>query len=1059
MAISFVAAGTFASGTTTAAPGLPAGVAAGDLLILAVETANVAVATPAGWNVATSSPVSTGPANTAGGIRLSVFWRFFQTGDTAPSVSATGADHTTARIHAFRGVDSATPFDGVTPTTSTAAASTTLTMPGLTTVTANAWVVHLVGRDEDNGSTNGVTGAPTNAGLTGLAERTDQVVNAGSGGGLFVATGLRATPGATGNTTATQVSSAFVALTLALRPAILGSVSSTLSGATVTSTATVSGVGAISGSVNATLQPATGDETAAVRVAGQVSATLANATAASTATVANAAPISFVGKGSFASGTTSLTPGLPAGLQAGDLMVLALESESDLISVPGGWSQVAGSPFAIGTPNNPGSVWTRVYTRVFQAGDTAPTITSTNALHAVAIVLGFRGVDQTTPLDATPVFSQGSGTTISLTGITTATADAVVLAIAGLDVDVDTTDQVTGAPTNGTLAFAGFGSGGELHDEAVALGNGGGLWIAAGRKATAGATGSISATMATGSAFAAATLALRPAPAGGGVAGQVAATLSPATGLASAAVAVAGQVNATLAPATADETAAVRVAGSTAATLAPASGAASGAIRVAGQVDQALAPATVSATASSAAITLASTNATLAPATGQASASIRVAGQVFATLAPATADEAASVRVAGQVNAALAPASLAAVAGARVAGQVVADLQPATGQAAGAVSSPALSATVSATLSPAIAAASGAVRVVGQVSASLDGATLSATATLAAVRLASTNATLAPATGQATAGVRVAGQAVATLQPATADEVAAVRVAGQVGATLGPATGSGSASVRIAGQVVANLAPATADEVATVLVAGQVSTALAPATGQATAGVRVSGSASLTLAPATLVGQALAPNGRVGQVAATLQPATVAGLAVVVSTRDPAAIVSGLDGSIVSIADGSRLVRFGGASIVSVDEGSIFSRASPANVSIAQGEGMTTQARLRARTNADLSEIVERRTAADQAVNVTGYTFRFQVKATPFDASPVISATLGSGVTIVDAAAGKVRVFVDKAALAAIMPAGALSWLGVYDLQATAPDGTDEVWIAGDFTLTRGIAA
>lgn len=145
--------------------------------------------------------------------------------------------------------------------------------------------------------------------------------------------------------------------------------------------------------------------------------------------------------------------------------------------------------------------------------------------------------------------------------------------------------------------------------------------------------------------------------------------------------------------------------------------------------------------------------------------------------------------------------------------------------------------------------------------------------------------------------------------------------------------------------------------------------------------------------------------------------------------------------------------------IVAIADRPTVTRRAQTIASISQGEGMTTQARLRARTNADLNEIIERRTADDQPVNVTGYTFRFQVKTTPLDAAPVLSAALGSGVTIVNATAGLVRVFIDKATLASVLPAGALSWLGTYDLQATAPDGTDEVWISGDFTLTRGIAS
>lgn len=217
MAITFVNKGTLGAGTTLATPGLPAALLAGDLLLLAVHTPNQAVTTPAGWTPITSSPVSTGTANLAGGTRISGYYRFWQSGDVAPAVAVTGGGCTVAMIFAYRGVDLTTPFDGVTPTTNiVAAASTTLTMAGITTVTSNARVVHLVARDQDLSNAAAVA-TPVNANLTGMTERHDQVVNTGVGGGIYVQDGLKASPGATGNTTATQTSSIAVCLTVSLR--------------------------------------------------------------------------------------------------------------------------------------------------------------------------------------------------------------------------------------------------------------------------------------------------------------------------------------------------------------------------------------------------------------------------------------------------------------------------------------------------------------------------------------------------------------------------------------------------------------------------------------------------------------------------------------------------------------------------------------------------------------------------------------------------------------------------------------------------------------------------
>lgn len=216
MPIAFVNKGTWAAGTTSVAPGIPASMQAGDLMILHVHTPNQAVTTPSGWTQLTNSPVSTGTANAAGGTRLSAYYRFWQSGDAAPTVAVTGGTVTTAIIVGYRGVDTTTPIDATPVATTLATANATLTMTGVTTTTADACVVWSVARDQDLNSTTAVT-AFTNADLTGITEVHDQVVNTGVGGGIWTGHGFKATAGATGNTTITQTSSIAVGLTIALR--------------------------------------------------------------------------------------------------------------------------------------------------------------------------------------------------------------------------------------------------------------------------------------------------------------------------------------------------------------------------------------------------------------------------------------------------------------------------------------------------------------------------------------------------------------------------------------------------------------------------------------------------------------------------------------------------------------------------------------------------------------------------------------------------------------------------------------------------------------------------
>lgn len=218
MAITFINKGTWAAGTTSIAPGIPASMAAGDLMILQVHTCNQAVTTPAGWTLVTGSPVSTGTANAAGGTRINAYYRFWQSGDAAPTVAVTGGTVTNGIIAGYRGVHQTTPFDATPVATTLATANATLTMTGITTVTANALIHWAIARDQDLNTTTAVT-AFVNANLTGITEVHDQVVNTGVGGGIWTGYGFKATAGATGNLVITQTSSIAVGLTIALRPA------------------------------------------------------------------------------------------------------------------------------------------------------------------------------------------------------------------------------------------------------------------------------------------------------------------------------------------------------------------------------------------------------------------------------------------------------------------------------------------------------------------------------------------------------------------------------------------------------------------------------------------------------------------------------------------------------------------------------------------------------------------------------------------------------------------------------------------------------------------------
>jgi hypothetical protein len=206
----FVAAGAIAGGTGTIKPALPAGLVTGDILLLFVETANQAVSISSAnggtWTaVATAQGTGTAAATTA--TRLTAFWSRYNGTQRVPTVSDSG-DHQVARMIAIRGaVASGDPWN-VTAGGVEATSDTSASIPGATTTVDNTLVVVAVSGSLPDATSTANFSSWANANLTSLTERTDNANSSGNGGSLGVATGVKATAGAYGNTTATHASSA-----------------------------------------------------------------------------------------------------------------------------------------------------------------------------------------------------------------------------------------------------------------------------------------------------------------------------------------------------------------------------------------------------------------------------------------------------------------------------------------------------------------------------------------------------------------------------------------------------------------------------------------------------------------------------------------------------------------------------------------------------------------------------------------------------------------------------------------------------------------------------------
>jgi len=202
----YVAAGSVSSGAGAITPALPAGIATNDILLLFLETANQAISISnqngGTWTQVTNSPQSYGTAGASNATRLTVFWSRYNGTQGAPTTSDSG-NHQLGRTIAIRGATtSGSPWD-VTAGGTESTADTSGAIPGATTTVVNTLVVAAIATSlpDANGTAN--FSAWTNANLTSVAERTDNTVTAGNGGGLGIATGVKATAGAYTTTSVT----------------------------------------------------------------------------------------------------------------------------------------------------------------------------------------------------------------------------------------------------------------------------------------------------------------------------------------------------------------------------------------------------------------------------------------------------------------------------------------------------------------------------------------------------------------------------------------------------------------------------------------------------------------------------------------------------------------------------------------------------------------------------------------------------------------------------------------------------------------------------------------
>ena len=228
-----------------------------------------------------------------------------------------------------------------------------------------------------------------------------------------------------------------------------------------------------------------------------------------------AAPI-HVGTGTVVAGT-SVSASWPSGHAVGDIGFLTVAKNlSGTMSTPSGWTLL----FSDTASNSIGSVRGQVFWKL-AASTSEPDVALTDANNIIGCITAYRNVDPTTPV-GTPTDNSGtSGTSLSIPAVTTTFSDSLIFVFAASERDAAGAHftSVTNANLTGITIHA---------NDGTTTGNGSGVMVASGVKATAGSTGSTTVVNTTSSDRVVMQVVVNPAPTSG-ISGTTSGALS-ATG-------------------------------------------------------------------------------------------------------------------------------------------------------------------------------------------------------------------------------------------------------------------------------------------------------------------------------------------------------------------------------------------------------------------------------------------------------------------------------------------------------------------------------------------------
>lgn len=207
--------------------------------------------------------------------------------------------------------------------------------------------------------------------------------------------------------------------------------------------------------------------------------------------------------GTIASGTAGVTPGLPAGTVANDILILLLENQdAGAVGTVTGYTDIQTAFAASGTITRLSLRWKRA-----GASESAPSVPDPGD-HVVARIIGVRGCIQTgSPVNISAFNTElVSDTSVSIPGATTTQANCLIIAAFSTGTSVASTAHAS------AFANASLGSVTEQVDNWVIDSGGGGFGACSGTLAVAGAYSATTATCVTANFKALVSVALRGDP-------------------------------------------------------------------------------------------------------------------------------------------------------------------------------------------------------------------------------------------------------------------------------------------------------------------------------------------------------------------------------------------------------------------------------------------------------------------------------------------------------------------------------------------------------------------